>query len=865
MNITKQVSLAAAVVSMMYLTACQSLTDTQANQNTSPVIKNNTHQYPATRTQEQKQDKFRSGEFGRPAHLVGGGVSSRIATLDNPSFKPDTGINRYFGEKQYDKYRWLENVDVIGYEFESESSKDRQRNPIGTRLENDRPNNQLDNRTALSLQQVKPQEKSEVTAWVDAQNQATKAYLNSIPLFEQISKNSASLYDFEHTIRKVKTDKVGELHLFRGADGYERVVRTDNEGNKHELWRETDLERGLRDATGDFYVSADGSYFAMYLSTGGADNDAVFLHIIDSLTGKEVRKPKRVGEQINQAVYEANWIDDKTVLYSTADARGVTDIRRYTVGSNRLNDPIEVANGHIDNAFIAAPSLEGKDNRYLVIPASKNGVENVFYIKDLKTGKLYRPHDTSLTDRYRNYAEFYIASKFVHLDEETGDLWFVSGKNDDQKGEIVKTNLHNLNKQEVVIPAHPYYQDIIDAYYHKEGDGYFLINYRKDGQHKLILSDMKGNHLRDLTPAQAGYADNLGGYVAGEQELDSKLGVESSGDDESYITFRYQNAGLPRTVYKYSIAKDAFIDIRRRDLYPFKESDYETKLVKYKSKDGTQVPMAITYKKGTVLNGKNPTMMLAYGGFSVMLDNLFNHRYATWLEAGGIYAQPHIRGGAEYGDQWHKDGSFQNKINVFDDFEAAGDYLAQQGYTSPEYLMISGGSNGGLLVGAAMTRAPHKYRVAIPAVGVLDMLRADAKYYLGQWNGEYGSSHDSKAMYDYLKSYSPYHNVKAGVCYPSTLVTTAKRDDRVLPFHSYKFAAALQEHQACNNPTFLYVDEVQGHGQRTPRQRKEYAALTTAFSLHQMGIDRVPDVVRPSVETLKGEKWLKEEADAKKK
>lgn len=204
-------------------------------------------------------------------------------------------------------------------------------------------------------------------------------------------------------------------------------------------------------------------------------------------------------------------------------------------------------------------------------------------------------------------------------------------------------------------------------------------------------------------------------------------------------------------------------------------------------------------------------------------------------------------------------------MNVFDDFESAADYLNQAGYASPEYLMISGGSNGGLLVGAAMTLTPHKYRVAIPAVGVLDMMRHDQKYYKGRWDGEYGSAYDGKAMYNLLKSYSPYHNVKAGVCYPATLVTTAKRDDRVLPFHSYKFAAALQERQGCNNPTYLFVDEVQGHGQRTPRQRKEYAALTAAFTLDQMGITNIPVIARPSIEELKGEKWLKEEAKARAK
>lgn len=864
MNIAKKASLAVSVISAMYLTQCQSLPqDAQV----SPLAKNTEHSYPHTRTQSDKQDKFKSGEFGRSSGLVADNLNARTQTVRNERAMPDDGIDTYFGEKVVDKYRWLEEVDIISPEYQREISEHRERNFIGTRLENDRPNGQLDNRTTISLQQVDDNApKSEVTAWVDAQQNTTMQYINAIDTLPAIAKNVASLQDYEHSIRKVKTDKAGELHLYRGTDGYQRVVRTDKKGNTHELWREKELEWGLRNATGDFYVSKNGSYFALFLSTGGADSDKVSLHIFDGLTGRPIIKPKAIGTQIDESFLGAIWQDDDTLLYT--NRLSPSGIHRFDVGAKRLNDPIEIRYSEIGMYASSSPWFTGKDDRYMVISGGLSTPVDAFFIKDMKTGKIYRPFDQKLVDKKRDYPQFVIVAKFVHFDDETGDLWLVSGENDDQRGEIIKTNLHNLKKREVVVPVNLNYDYISEAIYHKEGNGYFVINYKKDGQARVVVTDATGKVLKDITPSEVAAVDNLFSVVAGEKSASNKAASEEQDKDdkqESYISFRFHNFGTPRTVYKYSIAKDEFIDVRRRDLFPFDHNQYESKLVKFKSKDGTEVPMSITYKKGTILNGKNPTMMLGYGGFAVPTDTYFTLRPAVWLEHGGVYANVHLRGGNEYAEKWHDQGRLNNKLNVFDDFEAAGDYLHQQGYTSPEYLMITGGSNGGLLVGAAMTLAPHKYRVAIPAVGVLDMARHDQKYFIGRWDGEYGSIYDTKEMADILKAYSPYHNIKAGVCYPATLVTTAKRDDRVLPYHSYKFAAALQENQGCNNPTYLFVDEAQGHGQRTPRQRKDYAAITTAFALNAMGINQLPSVTRPTVEELKGEKWLKEEAEEKAK
>lgn len=860
----KYTSLAVAVVATMQLTQCQSLPKNHTA--LSELPKNTEHQYPNTRSHVAKQDKFLSGEMGRPSELVGNVVDSRIPVLSNARAKPETGVEKHFGETVVDKYRWLEDVDSINPEYLRETNADRQRNFIGTLVENDRPSGQLDNRTTKSLQHLNPAaKKSEVTEWVDAQNAATKAYFANSPIFAQLNANAKSLFDWEWSIRKAKSEKMGELHFLRGADGYKRVIRTDKEGKQTELWRETDLDWGLRDIKNDFYPSTDNSYFAMVLSTGTSDSDKVFLAVFDSTTGKQIFN-KQIGLALDFSNMGALWLDDDSFIYGTYDYMTGAILFRHDIGKKRLNDPIILNSQMAGGGMLGLPWLEGKDKRYLVFPNSIKALDNAFLIQDTKTGKLYRPYDQKLIDKHRNYADHFIGGKFVAFDETTGDVWLISGENDDQRGEIVKTNLNHLKKREVVVPVNDQYDSILEAVYHKEGEGYFLIKYIKDGQHKVILTDNQGKVLRDLTPAPTGNADNLASFVAGEtQSGNTALTTNDETKGTNYVTFRYQNFGLPRTVYKYDLKTGEFIDIRRRDLYPFAHEDYTSELVKYKSKDGTLIPMTITYKKGMVKNGKNPTMLMSYGGFSAPNATIFRPDMALFLEAGGIFAQPHIRGGNEYGNKWHTSGNLKNKFNSFDDFESAADYLHENGYTSPAHTAITGASNGGLLVGAAMTLAPHKYGVAVPNVAVLDMFSADKKYFIGQWNGEYGSVHDNREMYNILKAYSPYHNVKAGVCYPATLVATSKRDDRVVPFHSYKFTAILQENQGCNKPTYLYAHEAYGHGARETPHRIEYISLMNSFMLGEMGIKSVAPAVRPNIETLKGEKWLKEEAEEKAK
>lgn len=849
MKVTKLATLSALVVSSMYLTQCTTLpSSTVSTTSATP----NTHNYPATRSYHAKEDRFLTGEFGKGDAQ---GSEGRASRSHNVRIKRDDGVDNYFGEKVVDKYRWLEEFDHISPEYANETSAERARNFIGTRSESDIPNGQLDNRTTVSLQKVGAPTSSEVNEWVNAQNATTKAYLAKIPYLNTIRQNIDSLYNRHHSIRKMPVKAGGELDLFRDADTDTKMVYVDANGNKKLLWSEKESKRHL--TNGDMYVSPDGTYVALLLSQGYADSDQVKLHVFKSTTGEEVITPIIVGKQADSIGLHTIWYDDDTFFY-TDIATNPYMLLRHDIGVKRLDDPIVVPSAHIE-AGIKSVSFIGKDKRYLLID-SYVGADG-FFLKDLKTNKYYRLHDQKQVDKRRGYAEGFILAKYVHLNEETGDIWLVSGENDEQRGEIIKTNLNNLKKREVVVPVNPDYDMIEHAVYHDEGDGYFVIDYLKDGQHRVVLTDNKGKVLKDLTPSPVGQVTDLLSYVAGKDT--GKENNDAKEGDENHISFRFQNPITPRTVYKYSVNKGEFIDVRRRDLFPFNHNEYETKLVSYKSKDGTEIPMTISYKKGTVLNGQNPTLLHAYGGFGVKVHSAFSMRNAPWLEHGGIFAQAHIRGGGEQGENAHQEGMLQNKFNVFDDLEAAADYLTEHGYTSPSHLAITGGSNGGLLVGAAMTLSPEKYRVAFPQVGVLDMLRHDQFTYLGLWDREYGSAYDSPSMYRYLKAYSPYHNVKAGVCYPSTVVMTSKRDDRVLPAHSYKFAAALQEHQSCNNPTLLHADETQGHGARAPEPLKEAMLLNVAFGLHEMGIKDVPTIKRLSVEELKGEKWLKEEAASK--
>jgi prolyl oligopeptidase len=323
--------------------------------------------------------------------------------------------------------------------------------------------------------------------------------------------------------------------------------------------------------------------------------------------------------------------------------------------------------------------------------------------------------------------------------------------------------------------------------------------------------------------------------------LGTASGFDGEIDDED-IYYSFTSFTSPSTIYKYNISSGKSSEYRKPQV-DFNPDDYETKQVFYTSKDGTKIPMFIVHKKGLELNGKNPTYLYGYGGFNISLRPSFSTSRIVWLENGGIYAQPNLRGGGEYGEEWHLAGTKMKKQNVFDDFIAAAEYLINEGYTSSDYLAIAGGSNGGLLVGATMTQRPDLAQVAFPAVGVMDMLRYN-KFTAGAgWAFDYGTAEDSKEMFEYLIGYSPLHNMKPGTSYPATMVTTADHDDRVVPAHSFKFAATLQNANSGSNPVLIRIETDAGHGAGTPISKSiEQAADRYSFAWYNMGI--IPELAK---------------------
>jgi len=306
--------------------------------------------------------------------------------------------------------------------------------------------------------------------------------------------------------------------------------------------------------------------------------------------------------------------------------------------------------------------------------------------------------------------------------------------------------------------------------------------------------------------------------------------------DAQTLYYSFTNYTTPGNTYSFDV-ESGKSDVYRKSGAKFNSEEYISEQVFYTSKDGTKVPMIISYKKGTELNGKNPTILYGYGGFNVSLTPSYSPTIAAWLEHGGVYAVANIRGGGEYGKEWHVNGTQLKKQNVFDDFIAAAEYLNKKQYSSPDYLAVRGGSNGGLLVGAVMTQRPELFKVALPAVGVLDMLRYHTFTAGAGWAYDYGTSEQSKEMFEYLKGYSPVHNVKEGVSYPATLVTTGDHDDRVVPAHSFKFAAELQEKGAKQNPYLIRIETNAGHGAGTPTSKiiDQYADIY-GFTLYNMGV-----------------------------
>jgi prolyl oligopeptidase len=641
----------------------------------------------------------------------------------------------------------------------------------------------------------------ETAAWVKAQNEVTFGFLNQIPYRDQIRQRLEQVWNYERISAPFK--EAGYTYFYKN-DGLQNqsVLYRKDENGKEEVF--LDPNKFSEDGTtslSNIAFSKDG-FLAGY-TTSKAGSDWNSLHVIDAITKEKL-------EELDNIKFSGiAWKGNEGFYYSTyekpkgSELSAKTDQHRlyyHKLGTPKSEDAVIFGND-IKRRYVSAYTTE--DGRYLVISAANSTSGNELYLKDLTDPKA---EIKCIVNHFEN--DSYI------LDNQETNLIIITNRNAPNQ-KMVKVDASNPTPENW-IDLIPETEHVLNV---TTGGGYLFANYMKDAISMVTQYDYDGKLIREIQLPGIGSA---GGFSSKKQDKE--------------IYFYFANYIMPTTIFAYN-PEDGTSTLYQKPKVDFNSDLYESKQVFYASKDGTKVPMIITYKKGTKLDGKNPTMLYGYGGFNVPLTPSFSTANIVWLENGGVYAVANIRGGGEYGKKWHDDGTQLKKQNVFDDFIAAAEYLIKEKYTSSDFLAVRGGSNGGLLVGAVMTQRPELFRVALPAVGVLDMLRYH-KFTAGAgWAYDYGTADDSKEMFQYLKGYSPLHNIKEGVKYPATLVTTGDHDDRVVPAHSFKFAATLQEKQAGPLPVLIRIDVNAGHGAGKPVSKTiEEQADIQAFTLFSMGI-----------------------------
>lgn len=640
----------------------------------------------------------------------------------------------------------------------------------------------------------------ETQAWVAAQNRVTAAYLEHIPERAQFKERLTKLWNYE---RYGAPHRRGERYFYTRNSGLQNqsvlLVADSLTAAPRELLDTNRLSADGTVALADWAASEDGRYLAYGLAAAGSD--WVQWKVRDVTTGEDLP------ELLKWVKFSgAAWKPDGTgFFYSRYDepqqGGEFTSANYYQkLFFHRLREPQEkdtLIYERKDQKEWGFGSEVSEDGRYLIISVWRGSEHrNQIFYQDLTAAHSAVVELVSGFD-----AEYHFVG------HQGTELWFLTDAGAPRR---------RLVAIDVTKPGREQWREIIaqapsairEA--NLVGDR-FIVNYLQDAQSRVRVFNLQGQPLSDVSLPGLGTASGFRGRRQ---------------DRETFYSF--SNFITPATIFRYDVASGASTVFRQPAL-DFPSADFETKQVFYRSADGTSVPMFITCKKGTALDGKNPTLLYGYGGFDISLTPDFSVTNAVWLESGGVYAVPNLRGGGEYGRQWHEAGMLDKKQNVFDDFIAAAQWLIDHKYTCREKLAIRGGSNGGLLVGATLTQRPDLCAVALPAVGVMDMLRFH-KYTIGwAWVTEYGSSDDPTQFRNLLR-YSPLHNLKPDTKYPATLITTADHDDRVVPAHSFKFAATLQHVQAGDAPVLIRIETRAGHGAGMPTTKRiEEAADVLAF------------------------------------
>lgn len=647
---------------------------------------------------------------------------------------------------------------------------------------------------------------SETKAWVDAQNKVTFGYLDQIPLRSQLKDQLTEIWNYEKISAPFKE---GKYTYYYKNDGLQQhyVLYRENEAGREEVFLDPNkFSKDGSTSLAGISFSKDGSLCAYQISEGGSDWTKII--VLDAIQNKIIEDTL-----VNVKFSGISWKDNEGFYYSSYDKPEGSELSQMTdqhkfffhkLKTPQKNDVLVFGGEKTPRRYIGGGVTE--DQRFLVISTAVSTTGNELYIQDLT--QKGAPVITVLD-------HFETSTNFV---DNVGDEIYLLTNLNAPNNRLVKTNIKNPapeNWVEVI----PETENVLHV---STAGGYLFAHYMIDALDVVQQFDHSGKKIRDIKLPGQGSASGFSGKK-----------------EEKKIYYSFSNYVTPGTIYHFDV-ETGKSGLYRKPAIKFNPEDYESKQVFYTSTDGTQVPMMISYKKGIKLDGKNPTILYGYGGFNISLTPSFSVTNAIWMDNGGIYAVANLRGGGEYGKKWHDGGRQMHKLNVFHDFIAAAEYLKKENYTSTEYLAISGGSNGGLLVGATMTMRPDLVKVALPAVGVLDMLRYHTFTAGAGWAYDYGTANDNREMFEYLKGYSPVHNVKKDTCYPATLVTTGDHDDRVVPAHSYKFASELQAKQKCENPVMIRIETKAGHGAgRSTEVIINEAADKFAFTLWNMGIKQL--------------------------
>lgn len=626
---------------------------------------------------------------------------------------------------------------------------------------------------------------ADTKTWVDAQNKLTFSYLEKIPQRAKIKSRLTELWNYEKYSAPFKE---GNRYFYYKNDGLQNqsvlYVAESVSDKGRVLLDPNSLSKDGTVALSGVSISDDGNILAYGVAVAGSDWQE--WRFRDIATGKDL------ADVLKDIKFSgASWSKDgKGIYYSRypnvkdgdklESANYFQKLYYHTLGTPQADD--SVIYERPDDKEMGVGGSVSEDGNWLVMNIWKGtSPKSQVFVKNLT---MSRAPVLPVIDKFD--------AEYSYIGNDGSKFYFKTDK-DAPKGKIVSVDVLEANKQwrDVVAESSVTLESVSLI------NNQFVLGYLKDAYTEIRIHDLNGNFLNNIDLPGIGSAGGFGGKRS---------------DTETF--YSYSSFNTPPTIFRYDL-KNRTSTLFRESKVKFNSDDYEVKQVKFKSKDGTDVPMFIVHKKGVKLDGNNPTLLYGYGGFSVSLTPSFSVSRLVWMEMGGVFAMPNIRGGAEYGEEWHEAGSKLKKQNVFDDFIGAAEYLIKNKFTNPKKLAISGGSNGGLLVGAVLNQRPELFAAALPAVGVMDMLRFQ-KFTIGwAWTSDYGSSEDSKEMFNALYKYSPIHNIRK-IKYPAVLITTADHDDRVVPSHSFKYAATIQKNQIGTAPVLIRIETKAGHGAGKP-------------------------------------------------